>query len=131
MKKPIANLDYEYAYSTREAETQSINAFCAINDWKLTEALRGFAVADAPEHADIYPHGMHFNRHGRPVAMMSWPYDNKPEEMPVLYGKLGGYNKVRLKWSVPPARFASLYYPRWMSCYILTGPETVVRWLPE
>jgi hypothetical protein len=160
MKGPIANLDFvhattkwdddskpinHYAYTIREAETQAIDAFCAINDWKLTDACRGFAVAETPEQADIYPHGTatiydfcgfmdhrkHFKRHGRPVAIMSSPYDTEPDDLPALYGKLGGYNKVALKWSVPPARFASLYYPRWTSCYILTRPETEVRWLPE
>jgi hypothetical protein len=128
MKKPIANLGYvhattkskpliHYAYTIREAETQAIDAFCASNDWKLTEACRGFGVATAPEQADYYPHGRHFNRHGRPVAIMSPPYDTEPDELPTLYGKLGGYNKVRLKWSIPPARFVSLYDPRWTSCY--------------
>jgi hypothetical protein len=86
-------------------------------DWRVFDHTQFFVWADRPRRA---------------AAIVTQPYNENPNQLPQVFGKLGGKDVVELVWHVPPIITASFHMPGSARFYVLTRPETpAVKWLPE
>jgi hypothetical protein len=120
-----------------EAQRAARCEFAKLNGWRCTTSWYGFETEVCRrwqyDHS-IIDHPLLFReiaRPYRPVAIVTQPYNTKPEQLKPIRGKLGAPIETELVWHVPPVPLASIHYPGATFFYVLTRPGVTVQWLPE
>ena len=116
----------------------ALEAFAKLNGWEVSKGFTFSQLARRSnsrrrdEYCLVTPITDHarFLRDGRiPVAIVGQPYapwSNAVQEEIAELNKGG-----QLKVHAAPALYASFYFPGHAAFFVITRPETRVRWLPE